>query len=282
MFRFSLRHARRSLARNSIRYSSTRSLSPIAKLGAASFLTTTACFWLSSQSIFLDNSVSSDNTVSVDSGIDAFPTFIPKTLENLHEDDYKLVGFGVRSVTFVGFKVYGIGLYIAESEIAKAKSLFKNESNRLNKSLHDLLKDNENSVEVIDHLLKAGVRFMVRINPIRNTDYNHMRDGLVKSVLAHKESKIHREEVGEGLDQLRLTFLKHRGSVPKNHLLFLEVLPQGKLRVVYENTQTKTSTLMGEVDEALISRVLFLLYLSGKKPLSEPLRASCIEGFLRL
>ena len=49
--------------------------------------------------------------VVVDSSLNPFPTEIPK---GLFHNDFQLLGHGVRSVTFISFKVYGVGIYIAK------------------------------------------------------------------------------------------------------------------------------------------------------------------------
>ena len=235
-----------------------------------------------SYNISNDNQIESadsiNNTVSVDSSINAFPRVLVKSPTNELNADYTLLGYGVRTVTFVLFKVYGIGLYIAQADVNKAQKILGSLGSK--DDVRALLSDHEKSVDVVDKLLTSGVRFLVRINPIRNTDFNHMKDGLVKSVLSHPISKENRDTVGEGLDQLRNAFQGHRGSFPKNDLLYLESQQDGKLRVLCQNKEKVT--LMGEVKEPLVSRVLLLLYTSGKKPLSEPLRKNTVEGMLRL
>ena len=87
-------------------------------------------------------------------------------------------------------------------------------------------------------------------------------------------------ELGVGLDELRQAFTR-RGTVPKNHLLYLEMLDGGKMELSYVNPEKKPYK-MGVVDSPLVSRQLMLQYLSGAKPLSPSLRDSCIEGFINL
>jgi hypothetical protein len=215
------------------------------------------------------------DTVHVDSAIDPFPITLRKS--EFLSRNYELLGAGVRSVTFVGFNVYGIGLYIADSDISKARGILLAYPEL---DLH--LKDPEKSVEVIHDLLLNGVKLVARINPVRNTDFNHLKDGLVKSILAHPRSKENREAIDLGVQQLRSIFLQRKGSVPKNHILYLEIEDGGKLLVTYENTKNGKILKMGEVTEPLISNVLFLLYLSGKKPLSESLRTNCVSKLTAL
>ncbi|KAL6453142.1 AIM18 Altered inheritance of mitochondria protein 18 [Candida maltosa Xu316] len=210
------------------------------------------------------------NQIVVDSSLTPFPAEIKKSTH--FENDFKLLGHGMRSVTFVSFKVYGVGLYIAEKDIPKASKILT--------SLSGQIEDPVQSVQVVEKLLDNDVKFLVRLSPVRNTDFNHLKDGLIKSILAHPKSKEIKEELAPGLDQLRKAFSR-KGSVPKNHLLYLEIIDGGKLSVSYDHPG-KEFYKMGVVESPLISRQLFLQYLSGPKPLSESLRQSCVKGFIDL
>lgn len=233
-------------------------------------------------SIKLDDSANEDS-VAVDKSIDPFPLGL-RNKTNLHED-YLLLGHGVRSVTFLGFKVYGIGIYLAEKDLVKVKKLLAPEwlstFGTENHSLKELLEDPNTSQDIIERLIDNGIRFTVRISPVRNTDFGHLRDGLVKSILAHTKAKELKEPISEGLSELRQVFQGFKGSVPKNHLLWLE-FENGNLNVSYENPAKKVIKEMGSVKNPLIGKTLMLQYLSGAKPLLEPLRKSCIEGLDRL
>lgn len=226
------------------------------------------------------------DSVSVDSSISAFPTNLFMANQANLDTDYQLLGYGIRSVTFVGFKVYGIAIYIATDDVSKTKKILN--QNYLstfgteNHSLTELLTIPEFSTEIISKLLEENIRFTARISPVRNTDFNHLKDGLIKSILAHPQSKELKEAVNNGLEELRDVFNGHRGSVPKDHALWISKLPQGKLKISYENPQKNLLIHMGQINEPVISKLLFLQYLSGKKPLSEPLRKSCNDGLVGL
>lgn len=235
--------------------------------------------------IALDNSQNDNDTVSVDSSIDPFPIKLAKPLPVNKE--YTLIGHGVRSVTFVGFKVYGIGLYIANEDIEKARKILRNEQflkslETPEEDLNARLSSPTDSVTIVEKLIDANVKFTAVICPVRNTDFNHLKDGLVKSILSHPKSKEDRETLGQGLEELRSLFMARKGSVPKNHLMYLEVLNGGKLNVTYYDKSKNNVVSLGQVNEPLVSKILFLQYLSGKKPLSEPLRKSCVDGLIAL
>lgn len=211
--------------------------------------------------------------VEVDLAIDPFPLTLPKN--DFLKTDWVLVGTGVRTVTFVSFKVYGVGIYVAKEDLSKAKQI-------LNGVSLDTLLDPVANVGVIDKLLDGGVKFMVRFSPVRNTDFNHLKDGYIKLILANPKSKEYRDLVNEGLDQLRQVFLLYRGAVPKNHVLYLQQGPQGQLDFTYQNTKDNTTRHMGTVTEPQVLKVLLLSYMLGTKPLSVPLQQSVAAGLATL
>lgn len=227
--------------------------------------------------IFNDKSVRSLEGVDVDSSIDPFPTAVTQKENKLIGSDHKLVATGVRSVTFISFKVYGVGLYVAAKDEGKIASTVKEYLQKHEgKSVADLLNDKEISQQLVDDIAQK-VPYAVRITPVRNTDFGHLRDGLTKSILASPMAKTIKQEVGEGVEQLRQVFLGFKGSVPKNHTLWV-ISDTKNVSVSYEG---KKLTEMGVINEPSIARVLLVLYLSNAKPLSESLRknfVSYVEG----
>lgn len=206
--------------------------------------------------VFLENL----KQVVVDKSVDPFPT----SIGNFH-----LLGHGVRSVTFVGFKVYAIGLYLRDSDRKSITEILTPEQ-------IENLEDAEKSTELISQVWEKA-EMKIRICPVRNTDFSHLKDGFIKLILANPMLK-QNTQISEGLDEIREIFKKFRGSVPKNHVMMLET-DHGKLSFSYENTSTGEIKHLGTVNEPLISKCLIVSYLSSRKPLSEPLRKSCIEGF---
>ncbi|EEP82694.1 predicted protein [Uncinocarpus reesii 1704] len=119
------------------------------------------------------------------------------------EEDYYLLGLGIRTVSFLSIQVYVVGLYIAASDMAAlqqrlvrqaaspsvsgapnesavtATSLVPQEKDDLKKALLDP----EQGEEVWNQVLKdAGIRTAIRIVPTRNTDFLHLRDGWVRAI----------------------------------------------------------------------------------------------------
>jgi hypothetical protein len=133
---------------------------------------------------------------------------IPTTEDN--EEEYQLLGFGIRTVSFLAIQVYVVGLYIAKSDIsALQQSLVKtgvqppSENMAKNgtvaatslvsterESLKNLLLDPERGEEAWASILKeSNIRTAVRIVPTRNTDFMHLRDAWVR----HMTNRAQRE-----------------------------------------------------------------------------------------
>lgn len=217
--------------------------------------------------------------ISVDSGIDPFPTEITRKLTNAVDSDFKLIASGVRSVTFVSFKVYGVGLYVNTQEEKKIRAIVADfVAKSEGKTVTELLQDKDTSEQIVDKIAQ-NVPYALKITPVRNTDYGHLRDGLTKSILASPMGKKLREQVSEGVEELRGVFTGHKGSVPKNHTLWV-VSDTRNTTISYEGKEFKT---LGSISNDVISRVLLVLYLSSAKPLSESLRkdfVAYVEGQL--
>lgn len=127
------------------------------------------------------------------------------------EEEYQLLGLGIRTVSFLKIKVYVVGLYVAKSDIAElqqrlvrvavnppteeqvianatgatsATSLVSTERQRLK----ELLMDKEKGEDVWNAILKNdGLRTAFRIVPTRNTDFLHLRDGWVRGITARAQ-----------------------------------------------------------------------------------------------
>lgn len=157
-----------------------------------------------------------DEVEQVETGTSTIPTF-PKTIHlsgpsspsapstlSVDDQEYQLVGLGVRTVSFLGIQVYVVGMYIALSDIAilqeclirtidpVATTLVANEKTKLK----ELLLDPERSEEIWNSILKDGkIRTALRIVPTRNTDFMHLRDGWVRGITAKtQKSPVVRED----------------------------------------------------------------------------------------
>ena len=90
-----------------------------------------------------------EKSVTIDGSIDPIPLEFEESKQaNLHAD-FQLLGYGVRTVTFLRMKVYGIGLYLAKQDIPTARKYAQGKD----------LADATVSSEVVGKILDEKVRF---------------------------------------------------------------------------------------------------------------------------
>ena len=172
-----------------------------------------------------------DGVDQVETGTSTIPHFpstirLPKRLDpeslnpsdevlpsDLEDEEYQLLGLGIRTVSFLSIQVYVVGLYIATSDISELQQRLvrtalnpppppsgdKNGSEAIpngpgavsatslvpaeRQQLKQLLLDPERGDAAWDAILKKeGLRTAFRIVPTRNTDFLHLRDGWVRGI----------------------------------------------------------------------------------------------------
>lgn len=172
-----------------------------------------------------------DGVDQVETGTSTIPYFpstirLPKTVDpealnpsdevlpsDLEDEEYQLLGLGIRTVSFLSIQVYVVGMYVATSDISELQQRLvrtalnpppppsgdKNGSEGITngpgagsatslvpgerQQLKQLLLDPERGDAVWDAILKKeGLRTAFRIVPTRNTDFLHLRDGWVRGI----------------------------------------------------------------------------------------------------
>lgn len=231
--------------------------------------------------IRLDEPADPIATVQPETKVDPFPVEITASTGQ----KYSLLGVGVRSVSFLGFHVYGLGIYINEDDKMLAKDLLSAAGSTAEERENALLDPVEGGKHIAK-LLTSGVRFMIRIVPVRNTDFGHMRDGFVRTTMAHPRFKAegNNDEVGHGINELKRAFGRKR-SVPKGRIMYLDRGADGTLSVYYYDATKERGhipELLGTVSHPLVSELLFLQYTSGTKPSSESARRNAVKGLAAL
>ena len=245
----------------------------------------------------------------IPTGTSTIPTF-PKTIHlssltpppneaitGSGEQEYQLVGLGIRTVSFLGIQVYVVGLYIALPDIATlqerlirtldpvATALVAGEKDKLKA----LLLDPEKGEDVWNSILKDGqLRTAIRIVPTRNTDYMHLRDGFVRGITARtqhfasakQDPSFNDESFGAALNEFKAMWGGGaRKSVPKGEILLMTRDAPGKMAIWHED-KSKMSYRLGGVDDERISRMVWLGYLGGKNVSSEGTRKSVVDGVM--
>jgi hypothetical protein len=203
--------------------------------------------------------------------------------------EYTLVGLGVRTVSFLSIQVYVVGYYVATSDIASLQSalvkkvnpmattLIPGEKDDLRNALLDPVEGEETWSELLDRGIPA--RSVFRVVPVRDTDFHHLRDGFVRAIQAnHTSTGPGDDGFGEAVRDFRALF--NRGSVPKRNEMLLMRDGSGRLHIAYDDGKKGGSKLLGTVEDAQLSKALWLNYLAGKKVASEPARKSIVEGIM--
>lgn len=195
--------------------------------------------------------------VVVDLLVPPFPTSLDLATR------FNLFASGTRLVTFVGFRVYAVGLYLAEADepvLEKTVRAFVNK-NVFDGTVQDATADPQLALALVQDVLDAGVRFAVRIVPVRNTDFGHLRDGFVRLIMAHPAAK-QDEAVPAAIEALRGAMAR-KGLVPKGGTLLLEQQTGGRVAISYDG---KEHVEMGTVPNE-VGRYLMMQYLNARKPL---------------
>ncbi|KAE8270845.1 hypothetical protein A4X09_0g1475 [Tilletia walkeri] len=205
--------------------------------------------------------------------------------------ELSLVGLGVRTVSFLKVRVYVAGLYIDRAALGRAE-----------KEGAVVVKGSEgkSTEETVRDMLDAGVPFVIRIVPVRSTDFNHLRDGFTRSVqarlkAARKDKSLPAaadEDLSSSLQSLKSLFPP--SSLPKGSSLDLVVHPTpasggrtGKARMAlsleHEGKVLGTLEPPTPGSEAAkggwsVARELVLAYVADKNEISTPLKSSVTEG----
>ena len=212
------------------------------------------------------------------------PVYMKTDGSNLNDTGslMRLVGLGVRTVTFLRFYVYVAGLYVAEDALEAARSQTK--GNQL---------DLEQKVR---QWLEAGIPCAIRIMPTRSTDFSHLRDGLVRAInVRAKDARLpsasyELSDEAEGTLSKNLTELKSlfpRFKVQRGHTLdiivqktrlntyLLSLQYNGKELGTVESAPASTS---GTLPPFTLPTSLLLAYVGTHPDISEPLRKSIASG----
>jgi len=256
-----------------------------------------------------------DEGEQIPTGTSTIPTF-PKTIHlssvsdspAADEQEYQLIGLGIRTVSFLSVQVYVVGLYIAVPDIATlqerlmrvldpvATTLVPGERSQLK----DILLDPEKGEEVWNAILRdAKLRTALRIVPTRNTDLQHLRDGFVRAITARSQAlakpktpasastqAISTSETftddafGTAVSQFKAMWGGGaRKNVPKGETLLLTRDARGSMAAWVEDKKG-VSLRLGGVEDERVSRLIWLGYLGGKTVSSESARKSVVDGVM--
>ena len=191
-----------------------------------------------------------DKNVSSLGATDNFP-------ENLEfgGERFKIIAWGVRTVSFLGIQVYNVGLYIPESQFEVLPTYAVSNA----------------GMEPWSSLIRIfSYPILLRIIPVRNTDYAHLRDGFIRSTTRrlnrYPENDPRKQLVEESIQ-------KFKGLFPRTKLRKGEVLSivqwGPELKLLVGNGMEED---LGSVKNDDLARGLMSAYLVGKDVVSPDLR----------
>ncbi|TKA80959.1 hypothetical protein B0A55_02395 [Friedmanniomyces simplex] len=213
-----------------------------------------------------------------------------------NEEEYTLVGLGIRTVMWI--QVYVVGMYVRTQDITTlqaklvrhvnptASALIPSEKEDLKKKLLDP----EESRAIWAELLKVpGIKTAFRISPTRSTNFSHLRDGFVsginnrtgeaRALTQGGATEYDSEEFGRSVQDLKAIF---KGSnAPKGSVLVLSRDERGALDVLYQpkpDQGGKEMERLGSLLDERVSRLLWFGYLAGAKVSSQGAREGVVNG----
>ncbi|KAJ1026791.1 hypothetical protein NDA16_002088 [Ustilago loliicola] len=239
---------------------------------------------------------SKQTVVDTDTNL-SFPLYLPTPASckssGQSEPCFRLVGLGVRTVSFLRVRVYVAALYVDENKLQTRLSQ-SSSSDAQGKTLEHHVKE----------MLDNGTSAVIRIVPVRNTDFNHLRDGFIRALQnrlkkAIKQARIQSDSPLESQFQQAIQQIKDsfpRGSVPKGSPLDLVILPTSasskpartSLSFEYDNqvfgqVQASSAPADAKSDKSVdagftVARELVLAYFADKDEISTPFKKSVQEG----
>lgn len=217
-----------------------------------------------------------------------------------NQEQYTLVGLGIRTVSFLSIQVYVVGMYIRTKDIStlqenlirnineSASTLIPSEKEELRKRLTDP----NSSREIWTEVLKVpGIKTAWRIAPTRNTDFGHLRDGWItgisnrtreaKAISKGAETEYDQEDFGKAVGDFKNIFAG--GKAPKGSVMILSRNVNGALDVWFQEKpaasgKDKQVQLLGSVPDERIAKLIWLGYLGGDKVSSENARQGVADG----
>lgn len=219
------------------------------------------------------------------------------------EEEYQLLGLGIRTVSFFSIEVYVVGIYVARSDLGKlqegmvraiaapgATTLVEGEKEELKRTLLD----SEGSEKIWDAILKQeGIKSAARIVPTRGTAFGHLRDGWLRGITARGKAEKYSDDPNfqEAVGDFKGIFGGGGAKgVSKGKALLLGLGGNGRLTVWMERGKEEggvagragTMAALGSVQDERIGRSIWLGYLAGRTVASEGARKNIAQGVMDL
>ncbi|CAI4039572.1 hypothetical protein SMKI_08G2410 [Saccharomyces mikatae IFO 1815] len=236
-------------------------------------------------------------SVTVDPAISAFPKKMGPP-QWPFSTQYELLGKGVRCVSSITFKAYGLGIYMAVedkhlvAEVLDSKFLSQafidtESSSSLVKShqekLRDALNDPAKAPILINNLLDSGIRLMSKNTPIKAGSFKLLMDGTKKSVFKNPDSQLQdKDRLEAGFQELHDCFRSVKGLVARDDDFFIELNNDCSMNLFYYARKKDKLVTLGTVKEPLIGKLLFAQYLSAVDPPSLEAKQDVMDALVSL
>ncbi|KAG0043891.1 hypothetical protein BGZ83_010933 [Gryganskiella cystojenkinii] len=197
-------------------------------------------------------------------------TAFPLTIKSEDGSPARLLGLGVRKITFLKIQVYVVGLYAKASDLDDHNSRFR--------ALPEVQKFQRSDMDSSDTAFKAIVQtpieLILRIAPVRNTNGPHLRDGFTRNLTqAAKDQKLSDPELEEAMDGImQFKNLFPKGKINVGQALLFRKSPDGSMTIQLDEEE------LGSIRNNWLIETFFLGYLHGEKPISEKARESIAKG----
>ncbi|KAG6829294.1 hypothetical protein H0H92_005048 [Tricholoma furcatifolium] len=227
--------------------------------GSTAVVISTAASLAFGKTILLDSvvaDVAHDTVVDPATGIE-FPTSI-RVPSKIKIPTMTLVGLGVRTVSFLGIKVYSVGFY-ADLENPNLKIT------------QDMTTD-----EKIEHIVRNSA-CVVRIVPVRTTSYTHLRDAFMRALharmaLAKTNGTISEDEAfAAGSPMRKLKSLFPNSPLEKHAPLDIYLSAPS-----HERPRALVFRDLGAIESDWVATEFVLHYFEGAGP-SPPLKKSVVS-----
>ncbi|OAK93786.1 hypothetical protein IQ06DRAFT_298928 [Phaeosphaeriaceae sp. SRC1lsM3a] len=197
-----------------------------------------------------------------------------------------------------------------------ASALIPGEKDELRKALLDPEQSNKIWEAILSQSGTSAVDMAFRVVPCRGTDFKHLQDGWMRGIASRtdevrrKQAELLRQQAAESKsialpkpveenefadDSFGLAMkefkniFQGKGKAPKGSVIILTRNKKGTLGAMYQpivqagkSEKMGSTTFLGEVKDARVSRLVWLLYLGGQNVSSEPARENIVDGCIHI
>ncbi|KAI1315177.1 Altered inheritance of mitochondria protein 18 mitochondrial [Mortierella claussenii] len=236
----------------------------------ASIATAGVISWqLATSTVEAESAVKSNTVVDPDSKA-VFPLYISAN----DGSPARLLGLGVRKITFLGIQVYSVGLYGKVSDLDDHNSRFR--------ALPEVQKfqrtDQASADTAFRAMVTTPIELILRIAPVKNTNGPHLRDGFTRNLTqAAKDQKLSETDNAaamEGILQFKNMFPKSK--IGTDQALLFRKSPDGSMTIQLDDE------VLGTIHNQWVIETFFFGYLQGENPISPSARDSIADGIQNL